>query len=160
MLTSHNCTLLYPCTTSAELTTQLNIEIMAIKMAAHIDAAVQCSALQCFVWLFVYMLHMVLTYFGWANNIYSRHDILMIWLLSEQTVTAKFLGSHDIPLDRARCPGFLWITSPAGQRRCRHTVGSRSKAAGPACWRGYRGGHKKRCFPVFLSPMQDPSQTS
>lgn len=42
--------------------------------------------------LFVYMLYVVLTDF-----IYSRHDLLTIGLLSEQTVIVEFLASHDIP---------------------------------------------------------------
>ena len=47
-------------------------------MTAHTVAAAQCFTFQCFVWLFVYVLFFVLCTSCWANNIYSRHDLLKI----------------------------------------------------------------------------------
>ena len=88
-------------------------------MAARSDAAAQCSPFRCFCMLLVYVLLLVLTTSSWANNIFSRHDLLEIGLHSERPVTAEFLHSHHIPADIARRPGSLWFTIPTRRRRKR-----------------------------------------
>ncbi len=85
-------------------------------MAARIDAAAQGSPFRCFFRLLfcVWLLDWITS--CWANNIYSRRDLLQIGLLSERAITAEFLRSYDIPADIARSPDSPWIIIPAGRR--------------------------------------------
>uniref|UniRef100_A0A8C7YZR7 Reverse transcriptase domain-containing protein n=1 Tax=Oryzias sinensis TaxID=183150 RepID=A0A8C7YZR7_9TELE len=87
--------------------------------AARIDAAALCSLFRCFLWLFFCELLIVWTTSCWADNIYSRHELLKLGLQCEQAVTADFFHSHNIPKDIIRTPGSPWITIPTGRRRRR-----------------------------------------
>lgn len=78
-------------------------------MAARIDAAAQCSLLQCFKCLFLWIISVKLLLLATipcsADNFftYDRHDLLRIGLRCERAVTAEFFRSHAIPEDIARC---------------------------------------------------------
>lgn len=123
-------------------------------MVAHAVAAAWCYSPWCFVWLFVCVLYTAPLTFCLANNHYSRQDL---FFNCEQSVTAEFFHSHNIPVDLVRIQDSLWIIIP--DRRLRRWRRERRQKRG--CMAGtlvrLRRQSFKPPFPrLFLAYVRTP----